>query len=47
MVKLGIIGIGNMGSSHSLNVLGGKTPEITLAAVADRRESRRDRKSVV
>ncbi len=42
MVKLGIIGIGNMGSSHSLNVLGGRTPEIALAAVADRRESRRD-----
>lgn len=41
MVKLGIIGIGNMGSTHSLNVLAGKTPEITLAAVADRRESRR------
>lgn len=41
MLKLGIIGIGNMGSTHSLNVLAGKTPEITLAAVADRRESRR------
>lgn len=41
MVKLGIIGIGNMGSSHSQNILAGKTPEVVLAAVADRRESRR------
>ena len=42
MVRLGIIGIGNMGSGHVQNILAGKTPEITLAAVADRRQSRRD-----
>lgn len=40
-VKLGVIGIGNMGSGHVKNILAGKTPEVTLVAVADRRESRR------
>ncbi len=40
-IKLGIIGLGNMGSGHALNILAGKTPEIQLAAVADRREARR------
>lgn len=40
-IKLGIIGCGNMGSGHIENILQGKTPEITIAAVADRRESRR------
>ena len=34
-VKLGIIGIGNMGSSHMKNILAGKCPEIDVAAVAD------------
>lgn len=40
-IRLGIIGVGNMGSSHIGNILAGKTPEITVAAVADRREERR------
>ncbi len=40
-VKLGIIGIGNMGSGHCNNILAGKTPEIALTAVADLKESRR------
>ena len=40
-VKLGIIGIGNIGSSHVKNILKGRTPEVELSAVADRRESRR------
>ena len=40
-VRLGIIGIGNMGSAHAENILGGKCPEIAVTAVADRRESRR------
>ncbi len=39
-VKLGIIGIGNIGSSHVLRVLNGETPEVELAAVADRDASR-------
>ena len=34
-IKLGIIGIGNMGSGHINNVLEGKCPEIEIAAVAD------------
>ncbi len=40
-VKLGIIGIGNMGTGHVNSILGGNTPEIELAAVADREEGRR------
>lgn len=40
-VKLGIIGAGNMGSGHIQSILAGKTPEIALTAVADRREQRR------
>ena len=34
-IKLGIIGLGNMGSGHAQNVKGGKCPDIELAAVAD------------
>jgi predicted dehydrogenase len=41
-LKLGVIGIGNMGSIHCRNILAGKTPEVALAAVAERDESRRD-----
>ena len=41
-VKLGIIGVGNMGTTHVQNILAGKCPQITLAAVADRKESRRN-----
>ena len=40
-IKLGIIGIGNIGSSHVKRILEGETPQITLAAVADRSEARR------
>ena len=40
-VRLGIIGVGNMGSGHAANILAGKCPEIELTAVADRREARR------
>lgn len=40
-VRLGIIGIGNMGSGHSMNIVRGECPEIELCAVADRKESRR------
>lgn len=40
-VRLGIIGVGNMGSGHAQNILAGKCPEIVITAVADRRESRR------
>ncbi|NLX83596.1 MAG: Gfo/Idh/MocA family oxidoreductase [Clostridiales bacterium] len=41
IIKLGIIGLGNMGSAHCRFILDGQTPEIELAAVADREESRR------
>ena len=41
-VKLGVIGIGGMGSGHVNNILSGKCPEIEVAAVADRRASRRE-----
>ena len=34
-IKLGIIGLGNMGSGHAQNVKGGKCPDIELVAVAD------------
>ena len=34
-IRLGIIGLGNMGTGHANNVIDGKCPEITLAAVAD------------
>ena len=40
-VRLGSIGVGNMGSGHAANILAGKCPEIELTAVADRREARR------
>ncbi len=34
-VRLGIIGVGNMGSGHIANILAGRCPEIEVAAVAD------------
>ena len=39
-IRLGIIGIGNMGSEHCRLILGGKCPEVRLAAVADLRPER-------
>jgi len=41
-VRLGIIGIGNMGSEHCRMILNGECPEVELTAVADRRPERRD-----
>ncbi len=35
IVRLGIIGVGNMGSGHIANILAGRCPEIEVAAVAD------------
>jgi len=34
-IKLGIIGMGNMGRSHAKNIRDGKCPEVELVAVAD------------
>ena len=41
-LKLGIIGVGNIGSKHYTHVLEGKCPDIEITAIADRREARRD-----
>ncbi|MBR0268243.1 MAG: Gfo/Idh/MocA family oxidoreductase [Clostridia bacterium] len=41
-VRLGIIGIGNMGSEHCRLILGGACPETELCAVADLRQERRE-----
>ncbi len=40
-IRLGIIGCGNMGTSHMKNMLEGCMPEFELTAVADLKESRR------
>ena len=40
-VRLGVIGIGNMGSEHCRIILSGKTPEMELCCVADIRPERR------
>ena len=40
-IRLGIIGIGNMGSEHCRTILAGKCPETELTAVADLRPERR------
>ncbi len=34
-VRIGIIGVGNMGSAHLTNIKEGKCPELTVTAVAD------------
>ncbi len=40
-LRLGVIGLGNMGSEHCRLVLSGKAPEIELCCVADLRQERR------
>lgn len=40
-IKLGIIGIGNMGTAHCENILEGKCPDIEIVAIADKKEDRR------
>jgi len=35
IVRIGIIGIGNMGSGHFVNICSGKCPEIVVSAVCD------------
>lgn len=40
-VRMGIIGIGNMGSGHAKSIVEGKVPDMILTAVADVREVRR------
>ena len=41
-VRLGIIGIGSMGTGHAGNVLKGMVPDMELTAVADIWQSRLD-----
>ena len=41
-IRLGIIGVGNMGTTHCKNIQEGKLVDFQLCAVADRRESRRE-----
>ncbi len=39
-IKLGILGIGNMGTTHAKNILEGKCPEIELGAVCDLKDEK-------
>ena len=41
-IRLGLIGVGNIGTAHLNNVLSGQCPEVEITAVADRRASRRE-----
>ena len=41
-VRLGIVGVGNMGSGHIANILAGRCPEIEVTAVADINSDRLD-----
>ena len=41
-VRMGIIGIGNMGSGHAKSIVEGSVPDMVLTAVADTREVRRE-----
>lgn len=41
-VRLGIIGIGGMGTNHAFSIIKGQVPEMILTAVADNRQSRLD-----
>lgn len=41
-VKVGIIGIGNMGSSHAKTIIEGKCPDLELVAVAENNSKRID-----
>lgn len=34
-IRLGIIGLGNMGSGHARSIMEGKCPDFDLVAVAD------------
>ncbi len=41
-VRFGIVGLGNMGSSHTQNLFGGKVPHAVLTAVCDLKQDRLD-----
>ncbi|MBQ9543860.1 MAG: NAD(P)-binding domain-containing protein, partial [Clostridia bacterium] len=42
MIRLGILGFGNMGTGHAKNIIAGKCPEIEIAAVCDLKQERLD-----
>ena len=42
VLRLGIIGFGNMGTSHAKNIIAGKCPEIEVTAIADVKPERID-----
>lgn len=42
-IKLGIIGLGNMGSKHASNIFEGKCPEVDVAAICDLKQDRIDK----
>jgi predicted dehydrogenase len=42
IVKMGVIGVGNMGSTHAKNIASGKIPGMVLTAIADRSQERRE-----
>lgn len=39
-IRLGIIGVGNMGTSHAKNIITGKCPDFVITAVADVKQER-------
>lgn len=41
-VRMGVVGVGNMGSQHVKWILGGEVPGMKLAAIADRRAAQRE-----
>jgi len=41
-IKIGVIGIGNMGTNHIKSIFSGKVPELEVAAVADWNPKRRE-----
>lgn len=41
IVRIGVIGIGNMGASHAMSISAGKVPQLELAAVSDAVPERR------
>ncbi len=42
MISLGIVGFGNMGSGHAVNIMANKVPHMKLTAVCDSFENRRE-----
>ena len=41
-LRLGVVGLGNMGSKHSQNIIQGLCPEVELAAICDLKQDRID-----